>query len=213
MSEPWTYAILISGELGSGKTTTQNGLLRAISLALPENTVVFAVDFANELKAECALRAGVSTNVFYTEEGKKAFYPAVNMTGRELLQRVGEEARQKDPAHWIKRVQARITRARELTQSPNVLLIVGDCRHPNEVDLMRPGFAVRLEGDPKGVRARSTADLTHISERAMDSYESFDMKINTNEVPEAEVVKKIMRRLAEVLPDRFGAFAGEDTQE
>jgi hypothetical protein len=207
MTEPWTFSVLISGKLGSGKTTTQNGLFRAISFLLPENTVLFMANFADELKNECATRAGVPASVFYTEEGKAAYYPSVQMTGRELLQTVGEQARQADPDHWIKRVKERIARAKEMASSPNVLVIVGDCRHPNEVDGMRPGFAVRLVGDPNGVRVRSTADLMHISETAMDGYEGFDCTINTELLSPTDVVAVIMSELAKLAPARFGSFA------
>lgn len=207
MTAPWTYNILISGRLGSGKTTTQRGLVEAIAGHLGENTIVMAVNFADELKNECALHAGVPQDTFYSEEGKKTYLPLVQMTGRELLQRVGEEARQRNPAHWIERVQERVARVRAEQPNANVLVVVGDCRHPNEVDLMRPGLAVRLEGDPADVRLYTTANLSHASETSMDAYEDFDMRVNTDVSKPNEVVQAILTRLVTVDPVRFNGLA------
>jgi len=206
MSDPWIYTILISGQLGSGKSTLQDALFTELSRRLPNTILVIKCNFADELKRECAKRAGVDPKVFYTEEGKLAYYEKVQMTGRELLQTVGEEARERDPCHWIKRAKQSIADA---AGTRCVVAVVGDCRHPNEVDMMRPGVAVRLTGDPGGVRARSTADMTHISETAMNDFEHFDLHINTDvTTPEMAVLLVLawldtyqQKRLGKLLDD------------
>lgn len=204
---PWTYAILISGQLGSGKTTLQQALFTDLSARLPTDIVVKMYNFADELKRECAERAGVPAATFYTEEGKKQFFSALGMTGRELLQSVGEEARQRDALHWVDRVRCGIARAAAERGVRGVLAVVGDCRHPNEVEFMRPGLAVRLMGDPGGVRARSSADLTHVSETAMNAYQGFDALINTDLVQPDKAVEIVLRRLHSVEPTLFHMLA------
>jgi len=202
--EPKVYSILISGELGSGKTTLQRLLEGELRRLLSPAILIVAVNFADELKRECAERAGVPASTFYTEEGKARYFPPLGMTGRQLLQTVGEEARQKDPEHWVKRAKQTINKLIEGSGARQVVAIIGDCRHPNEVDAMRPGLAVRLTGDPGGARARSSADLTHISERGMDDFERFDMHINSDKTtPEMEVLA-VFERLTQAKLDLFG---------
>lgn len=58
--------------------------------------------------------------------------------------------------------------------------VITDLRFPEEVDviLKNGGFLIRMEGDPKGVRARSTRDPNHPSETALDSYKGWHAVID-----------------------------------
>jgi hypothetical protein len=126
------------------------------------------------------------------------------MTGRQFLQTVGEEARKRNPFHWVDRVQQTIGQFQiEFCEAAGVVAIVGDCRHPNEVDGMRPGLAIRLTGDPGGARARSHADMTHISETAMNGFDGFDMHIDTNTTLPEMAVLDVFQRLATDVPEMF----------
>jgi hypothetical protein len=197
------YFVLISGELGSGKTTTQTALYKELTERFTSTTHVISINFADELKRECAVRAGVDQSVFYTEAGKREYYESVNMTGRELLQSVGEEARQFHHAFWINKAKQTLSTIVSLSESERFVVIIGDCHHPNEVELLRPGMSVRLQGDPGGVRAQSDADLTHVSERALDGYKHFDMIVDTETQRPNAIVECIINKLSVLRPSIF----------
>jgi hypothetical protein len=189
------FTVLISGELGAGKTTTVNLLTPELTKIVADDVLVMSGNFADELKRECAERAAEPLDTFYTEQGKEKMLKSVGMTAGRLLQVVGEEARQKNPNHWIERLRQRATAEWRASGRARLLLVVGDCRHPNEIDDMKPGLAVRLEGDPGGARARSTRDLNHPSETALRAYEGFDIRINTETTPAKDVVASIVAPL------------------
>jgi hypothetical protein len=189
------YTILISGEVGAGKTTTADALLDAVRKLAPPDTYVTVGQYGDELKRECAERAKVDISLFYSHDGKNTFIESVGMTAGRMLQVVGEEERQRDKNYWIDKLKE--SKKKELTASgkKKMLLIVGDCRHPNEIDDMRPGLAVRLEGDPGNVRATSTRDLSHPSETSLRDYEWFDLRFDTDTQRTAEIVAVILQQL------------------
>jgi hypothetical protein len=60
--------------------------------------------------------------------------------------------------------------------------IIDDVRFKNEADIIKEkgGILIRLEGDPKGIRAKDLRDPNHISEIALDDYDKFDIKYNSD---------------------------------
>jgi hypothetical protein len=193
--------------MGSGKTTTQKLLYDDLRKLLPTKLII-SVNFADALKRECALLAGVPIDQFNTEEGKNKILPDIGLTGRQLLQKVGEARRQQNPSYWIDLVHTQVKN--ELAacnkdrsfQSDEMVVIVGDCRHVNEIEQMRPGLAVRLIGDPAKLRT-TPINSTHISETALDKYEDFDMKIDTDTCSKEMVVAAIERQLVLTQPNKF----------
>jgi len=105
---------------------------------------------------------------------------------RFLLQYVGTDViRQRDPDHWVKRLEEE---ARGLLDQ-GYSIIVSDVRFPNEADLVR-----RLGGQIlKVVRPGSQDDDPHPSEVLVDEIET-DFTIETDDVDE---LKARARQLAE----------------
>lgn len=68
------------------------------------------------------------------------------------------------------------------TWTPESKWVIEDGRFPNEQrrGKKKGGTCIRMEGDPDGVRARTTRDLNHISETAMDKFRNWDLVINNN---------------------------------
>lgn len=201
------FSILISGKIGSGKSTTQELLHDELHARLT-NELVLRVNFADQLKKKCAALAGVPVAQFYSEEGKNQLIPTLGKTGRQLLQEVGEHERQANVNVWVEAMLDDALHQCDEAQWPvdDVILVVGDCRHPNEITNMPPGVSIRLTGDPAGVRARS--DFTaHISETALDDYGKFTLSIDTSRRPAREVVSDIVRALLDVDPVRFEELA------
>lgn len=184
-----TFSVLISGKAYSGKTTTVE-CLRPLLETLSDHTdgeiFLFVGNFADVLKEQCAKRAGVDLQLFYSQAGKNTMLPApFNMTAGRFLQVYGESERERDPTVWVDHLLAKAWAAFSKSVGARYLLmLIGDCRHPNEIDSLRrsqrEGLSVRLFGDPSASAALSTRDMNHISETALDDYDHFDLEIDTD---------------------------------
>lgn len=180
----------ISGQIGSGKTTLCDSLVKLVGAksALVRN-------FGDRLKEEIAFHLNDDVQQFYTHEGKNEMVPLYGMTRGTMLQKWGDAIRGVHPMAWIFAVHAWVedqidkriadgSLGTQLGHLPcNLLILLGDARMPNELEWIEEqcaGLAIRLFGDPAGVRAKSTRDLTHISETALDNYTGFKIQINTN---------------------------------
>lgn len=198
------YTILVAGGLGSGKTTTVDNLLPELRQYLTDDqTHVMEGHFATALKQECAKMAKVDLQTFYTEQGKQQFLHSIGMTAGRFLQVHGEAKRQADPFHWVNLLKKQIVATAQAAGKSRVIVVVGDCRHPNEIDAMRPGFALRLNGDPGGVRARSNRDLNHPSETALNDYQKFDLVVSTDDTDVQGVLLVTLNALYDADPVRF----------
>lgn len=159
----------ISGKIGSGKTTLARYLMQRYEGMTRES-------FAENLRAVLAILTGVQPSETRSSEQKERLLVEWHATIGKLLQDVGESLRQglnKDT--WVLSLFSRFDASRDFW-------VIDDMRHINEADMIRKhgGILIRLEGDPKQVRANSTRDLNHISETALDHYD-FDVVIKTDD--------------------------------
>lgn len=76
----------ITGEAEHGKDTVARIFKRIIG-----EDICDIRSFADPLKQSCMILFGLSENDVYTTEGKCTFNPRINMTPRELLQKVGTD--------------------------------------------------------------------------------------------------------------------------
>ena len=185
----------ISGKIGSGKTT----LADALQISFPSSsTKVIVRNFADSLKEEVALHLNVGVALCYSHEGKNTYLPDYGMTVGEFLQQWGTRLRDLHPQIWVLAVQSFIDRCvRDTAGYARTVVLIGDCRFPNEVEWVHSvgGKVVRLNGDPANERARSTRDLNHISETALDSFDGFDLVVNTDACDKAETKNRVLKCL------------------
>ena len=87
------------------------------------------------------------------------------------------------------------------TPSSSLCWIVSDVRFENELRAIkeRGGIVIRLEGDPVGMRARSSRDPNHVSETALDKFEDFDLVLQ-NTVPDVDRLWSACRAIGQMYP-------------
>ena len=99
------------------------------------------------------------------ENKKKMFFPIVNLTGRELLQKIGTEwGRSLNSNIWIDLLFEKIDDL--LSLDVNKHTIISDVRFKNEADeiLKRGGILIKIE--------RNTGLIdSHVSENDLDDYD------------------------------------------
>ncbi len=185
----------VSGKIGSGKSTLCDNLL------LLHNQNVVARNFADQLKIDVAAHLGIPLERCYTEEGKNTRIERYDMTVGCILQQWGTALRSAihtdmwviATANWLERLI--------LNGVVPSMVVIGDVRFPNEVDWVHSvgGVAVRLNGDPGGVRAKSTRDLAHVSETALDDcQDKFDLVINSDNHSASEVCQMVLTLMQSV---------------
>jgi hypothetical protein len=198
----------LSGKLGAGKDLAAT----LIKLCMTPNTssVMWRQkSFATRLKETVAAMLHLSSaGVLNTEEGKNAVYPTWNnQTGGQLLQQIGALMREQYGADvWINCMMDEF-----IPQHDH--WIITDVRHKTEADKIRAmgGIVIRLNGDPGGVRARSTRNLTHISETDLDDYAHFDAVID-NSVPDVTILARALHaELVRIIKDKKDEKNKEET--
>lgn len=156
--------ICISGKAQHGKTTTAEALLEYYNVKHPEKKVVF-VNYGDLLK--------YIAKAFFNWNGEK------DEAGRTLLQTLGDKFRGYDKDYFVKFVIDVLKANKDEWD----IVLIGDCRFRNEIDLMRKNFdtrSVRINrGDFTG--GLTTEQREHISETALDDY-AFDYVIK-NDAP------------------------------
>ena len=176
--------VAFSGHTGSGKSLAAR-LLRQLCPHFQERA------FAHRLKEVVATMTRTSMDDQYSEQGKNTRARVFgDRTLGELQQQVGTLFRSQFSASvWVDSL------FQEFDPQAS-FWIVTDVRFPNEVQAIkeRGGLVFRLEGDPGGARARSTRDLQHPSETALDSYDQWDGVID-NSVPDVEAFEAQLRAL------------------
>lgn len=155
------HILAISGKAGSGKDTTA----LQIKTQFHNQNRVLVTHYADLVKYIC--------REFFGWNGEKDAY------GRSLLQFVGTDVvRAHDENYWVNFVATIL----ELFQDKWDVVIIPDCRFPNEINVLRDkGFDVthiRVVRD--GLESTLTAEQrAHSSETAMDDVEP-DYYISNN---------------------------------
>jgi len=158
--------------------------------------------FAYNVKAIASIISGLPMDEMISQDGKNRELPLYDgITVGRLQQIIGTDLFRQhfDDMVWVK----------SLFASYNKIIhnwIISDVRFKNEADYVKSmgGILVRLEGDPTGVRARSTRDMSHPSEIDLDYYENFDIIVHTE--PGEEKMKQLAGCLAAMLAqmEQFG---------
>ena len=179
----------LSGKIGAGKTTLANALVQHYGA---ERCVLR--NFADALKEQVSSHYGFPLEWCYSQDGKeRVIAQCGGKTVGQILQDWGTALRTEvDAEVWVEAVATWLRAQRASSQFLVVLL--GDVRFPNEHEFLRNvcgGRFVRLDGDPGGVRAASTRNLTHISETALDDAARFvrDLQFCTDNVGVDEMVQ------------------------
>ena len=162
----------ISGKLGSGKST----LARYLQTLYPR---MQRHSFAEKLREVLCCVTGLALDQTRTAAQKNAEPLGWNKSVGALLQDIGAALRERvHPDAWVLALFAEWAQSFEDAQ-----WIVDDVRHVNEAERVRSegGVLIRLEGDPADERARSTRNLQHESETALDEYAHFDVVIDTEQ--------------------------------
>lgn len=153
--------LLVSGKAFSGKDEFFNS---TVEIYKHTNKVILRKAFADFLKDFCKLIGW---------DGEK------DVAGRNLLQAIGEAARNYNEDVWVEFMLKYIN-----TMKYDILIIT-DCRYPNEIDLIKKNITNDIVKSIRVIRPNFYGNLTssqlqHHSETAMDNYENFDYKILNN---------------------------------
>jgi hypothetical protein len=157
----------ISGKIGSGKTSLARDL-QSRQPSLEKHS------FADKLRDVLCCVSGIAPSETRSAEQKNAVPDHWGKSVGTLLQDIGESMRQGVHADtWVLALFSR--------WSSDQRWVIDDLRHVNEAEGIRArgGLLIRLNGDPSGERARSTRNLEHPSETALDNYPHFDVIIDT----------------------------------
>ena len=195
------HVLLISGKMGSGKTTTANALTEYI-LSKRKNILPVTIRFASVIyEMHDAIRAIQDKYSIPKTESKDGL----------LLQLLGTEwGRQSIGANvWVDALKANMKKTSEHFREmfPNefkILFIVEDTRFKNEFDAFPDAFKVRLEAgrEIRKSRCESFRDREdHPSEIELDSYlaeDKFDTVCYTDILEATEVVRFLFGQLQEL---------------
>jgi Mrp family chromosome partitioning ATPase len=177
--------VLISGKQGSGKTTLSRNL-----------TAFLAGDGLNPIGIKFA-------DVLY--ELHDNIWKTMNKYGRQLnakkdgplLQLLGTEWGRNTLGEniWVEIAKYR---AAEALKDPRAVVIIDDCRFPNELSAFPEAFRVRLESPAAVRRERCEAwrdNETHQSETALDSSTDFDRYYQTDKVDSETIAIDILNQI------------------
>lgn len=188
--------IAISGKIGSGKDEFAK-LFAELSFNGVERHC-----FADKVRDVVELIVGKKMSLLheagnpfhnpiynYSQEEKNLYLPMWNKTIGQCLQLVGTDVFRErfDKDTWVKALFS--TTGKSCIENGRCL-IIPDCRFPNEADTVidMGGIVIRMEGDPKGVRLKSTRDLNHESETALDGYTKFTEIIH-NDIVDINILR------------------------
>ena len=187
--------ILLSGKMGSGKTTIQKSLIEQYNRRPNQKAV--AINFADPLYE--MMRA---VQVVGDKYGLRAQDPK----DRKLLQVLGTEWGRDvyGPDVWVNALEFKVAALRVrvgLLAYEHSLVVVGDCRFKNEFDHFPNALRVRLDCDYNVRISRNPAGAErngHISETDLDHHDRarlFDLHVNTNTAGVKECVDLILEQL------------------
>jgi len=178
----------ISGKIGSGKSE----VARQIRKTFPDKNFKI-VSFGYMVKKVASQLTGISLKTCLSRKAKNIYLPEWDMTLGKMYQKIGTDC-MRDNLHkdtWVIAAFAKYNK--------NENWIFDDVRFFNEANGIkeRGGLLIRLEGDPKGIRANDTRDPNHESETQLDNYNRFDI-IFDNDRP----IEKIFE-LTELIKDKI----------
>lgn len=173
---PSPIIIALSGPIGSGKTTTSDNIASTIE-GFGGPVRVYQLCFADHLKKMASEMFHFPISLCSTQEGKNRVihYQGIQMTVGQILQKLGQGMRDLfGDDFWVNKLVYDIQRIRGEVPG-QLVVVVGDLRYKNEETALRLLGAsfVRLEGDPDGVRARSTRDMSHPSENSLADFSRY----------------------------------------
>lgn len=165
--------ILVSGKKQHGKNTVAN-FLKVFGKDRGFNVVEMA--FADPLKEAAEIIFRLTPMQIWNGKEKETLDKRWDMTPREIMQKLGTEiGRNISPDVWVRNLCYRIQEADFEKNCPNpTLVVVTDCRFPNEVELPK-----KILGNVSVVRVSrrdmpSTPFDNHPSETALDEYTGWD---------------------------------------
>lgn len=194
-----TDIILISGKMGSGKTTLTHEIIKTIVSFKRDDWKAGEIMFATPIKMmhdECrTILQNYGVDPIHKKDGN-------------LLQYLGTEWGRKTYGDdvWIRtahgQIQAMLDGYRQMfPQLGRMTIILSDCRFKNEFDAFPEAIRVRLTC-PESVR-KSRAEMwrdnsSHISETDLDEHArlgAFDLVFDTSDLQPHEVAKDVIRAL------------------
>jgi len=182
------YGILLSGKQGSGKTTTSNKLKK---YAEDNGIKFFSVKFADTLyEMHNAIKAIARTKGI----------PMPEKDGK-LLQLLGTEWGRNGYGEniWVDAAKNAVANIIEANFNQNIMIVIDDCRFPNELVAFNNFLTVRLvaDRDARKVRTDSWRDTeNHLSETALDDFaNNFDLFIDTTIASSDEAVRIIIENV------------------
>lgn len=179
----------LSGKLKSGKTLT------ADFLALYPNYI--RVSFARALKDKVQADFDFTTKQVCGIE-KDYVDERYGVTPRVILIETGRFYRKFDPLFWVKQLKKQLL---AFPQAQLLTFVIDDVRFPNEAEFIREhnGVLVRLERD-NNLRG---ADLDDPSEKALDAYNEWDLRIMPYENVTPYDAEKNAHRIHTIIEQRF----------
>lgn len=175
--------ILISGKMGSGKTTLQKELAHQIFIRNKgTNHKVFLINFADVLYE---MHDAVLAVLHKYKE------PRDIVKDGPLLQLLGTDWGRKTLGEniWVDIMRARVGRIQAENLDTENYFIVGDCRFENEFDVFPEALRVRLYCPEVTRKERCSMwreNTAHPSETGLDQYyvqDKFDVVLNTQVRP------------------------------
>ena len=190
---PEGTVIVLSGKKKRGKDTFAEFLADEMFVRCRE---VASIALATPLKKAAMEMFRLTQDQVENQQAKEIVDERCGMTPREILQKLGTEVgRTFDQDIWVK---AGIMRIKDTLLSGQAdLVVVPDCRFPNEIERLRDAFADRCLAVRIERKLPPTPFDGHPSEISLDQYDHWDDVIDNNGTLDdfrAKVVKFVDRR-------------------
>lgn len=157
------------------------------------------MSFADKLKEVASIVFDIRKECWNDPLVKASLVSNYNLTGREILQKIGESFRKEiSPNIWVNSLFSRYDSLNYRERSGDIIkpnLIITDVRMPNEAQAIKDRGGILIKVD----RETGYKD-NHISETALDDYDGWDYVIDNNGTLE-ELINKL-----EDLHDRTSGF-------
>lgn len=182
----------IAQENKEGFLVDKKYLIRELRKSYPEdfnNIRWITMSFADKLKEVASLVFDIRKEYWDDPSIKASIVSNYCLTGREILQRIGESFRKEiSPDIWVNSLFSKYNSLNYRDHSGDIIkpnLIITDVRMPNEAQAIkdRGGILIRID------RETGYKD-NHISETALDDYKDWDYIIDNNGTLE-ELVDKV----------------------